>query len=72
MSTSYLTGEGILAIHFDLVALLADQKDTIDPPGPRDLNLLHSAALRPHTSLGGTRSTARSSPRVPRSSIRWS
>ena len=49
-----LNSDEILKIHFELVSMFEEENDPIVPPGPRDINLLHSAAARPQTSLGGT------------------
>ena len=42
----------VLAIHEVLVDDFARSGDPIDPPGPRDENLLASAVYRPHTGIG--------------------
>jgi death-on-curing protein len=49
----YLTEQDVLDLHDALVVDFGDGEDPIEPPGPRDLNLVGSAVMRPHTSLGG-------------------
>jgi len=44
--------DDVLDIHRALVDLFKDDEDTISPPGPRDVNLLHSACARPFTGIG--------------------
>jgi len=51
---NYLTAERILSIHETLVRIFADIGEPIVPPGPRDENLVHSAAARPQTAIGKT------------------
>ncbi len=45
--------EEVLAIHNALVADFLAQEDPIDPPGPRDDNIIASAVFRQHTAIGG-------------------
>ncbi|RAV00172.1 type II toxin-antitoxin system death-on-curing family toxin [Paenibacillus sp. YN15] len=45
--------ETILKIHYQLVEMFIDDDDSISPPGPKNESLLHSAASRPHTGMGG-------------------
>jgi death-on-curing family protein len=48
----YLSADDILRIHYELVKLFESEGDPITPPGPRDKNLVPSAAGRPRTALG--------------------
>jgi death-on-curing family protein len=50
-----LSVEEICQVHQALVHDFAISGDPIDPPGVREDHLLHSAAARPETSLGGIR-----------------
>lgn len=50
--TEFLSYDDVLRIHYQLVEFFASDGDPITPPGPRDTNLLHSACMRPQTSLG--------------------
>lgn len=50
-----LQADEICQVHEALVDDFANSGDPIDPPGVRDEHLLHSAASRPQTSLGGIR-----------------
>lgn len=50
----WLDEDEILSIHLALVDDFSKTKDPIVPPGPRDNNILASAAFRPHTALGNT------------------
>lgn len=50
-----VTVEEICQVHEALAKDFGASGDPIDPPGVRDANLLHSAASRPETSLGGIR-----------------
>lgn len=43
----------VLAIHEALVVDFLAHEDPIDPPGPRNQNIISSAVFRPHTSIGG-------------------
>jgi death-on-curing family protein len=52
--THYLSANDILNIHSQLVKMFVLEADPISPPGPRDLTLVHSASMRPQTSLGHT------------------
>lgn len=47
-----LTADELIAIHETLVADFAGSDDPIDPPGLRDVGLIHSAAMRPETAHG--------------------
>jgi death-on-curing protein len=49
---NHLSADRILSIHSLLVEIFASLDDPVSPPGVRDLNLVHSAAARPQTSLG--------------------
>lgn len=44
--------DDVLDIHWDLVETFKDDEDPLDPPGPRDENLVHSACMRPFTGIG--------------------
>lgn len=54
MDAKYLAVEDIMAIHYELVEEFSTSDNPIFPPGPRDMNLVHSAVTRPKTSLGTT------------------
>lgn len=45
--------ETILRIHYELVEIFKEDNDPIFPSGPKDENLVYSAASRPHTGIGG-------------------
>lgn len=47
-----LSLEEVLAIHYTLVADFAEHSDPIDPPGPRNDNIIASAVFRQHTCIG--------------------
>lgn len=42
----------VMEIHYGLAEVFANDEDPISPPGPRDVNLVHSACNRPLTSMG--------------------
>jgi len=46
------SADDILEIHFELVAMFEAEDDPVSPPGPRSMDLVHSASSRPHTSIG--------------------
>ncbi|NJJ41404.1 type II toxin-antitoxin system death-on-curing family toxin [Paenibacillus apii] len=45
--------EYIIGIHYELVKLFIEDDDPIFPPGPKNENLIHSAADRPYINIGG-------------------
>jgi death-on-curing family protein len=47
-----LSCEEVLAIHYALVADFSHHDDPIDPPGPRNADIIASAVFRQHTSIG--------------------
>lgn len=47
-----LTPEEVNSIHWAIVNYFRDSRDTVDPPGVRDENLLHSSVHRPSTAFG--------------------
>jgi death-on-curing protein len=44
--------DDVMEIHQELVELFLNDEDPINPPGARDIGLVHSACSRPHTGLG--------------------
>lgn len=51
-AVSKLSAEEVLRIHYTLVEDFKNQDDPIDPPGPRNANILESAISRQDTSIG--------------------
>lgn len=47
-----LSCDDVVAIHWALVDFFKDDEDSIDPPGIKNEDLLHSAVQRPSTSMG--------------------
>ncbi|XOK61175.1 type II toxin-antitoxin system death-on-curing family toxin [Paenibacillus elgii] len=45
--------EYIIGIHYELVQLFIEDEDPIFPPGPKNENLIYSAAERPNINIGG-------------------
>ena len=48
----YLSAEEVERIHWSLVRDFAKGRDPIEPPGVKSQDMLHSACIRPQTSLG--------------------
>lgn len=44
--------DDVMEIHEELVEIFRDDEDPIEPPGARDINLVHSACMRPTTGIG--------------------
>ncbi|PQV57079.1 death-on-curing family protein [Defluviimonas denitrificans] len=46
------TFDDVMEIHEVLVEMFVNDDDPVSPAGARDVNLVHSACLRPHTGIG--------------------
>ena len=44
--------DDVMEIHEELVEIFRNDEDPIEPAGARDINLVHSACMRPTTGIG--------------------